>query len=344
VKAAPASILTAAIALALAGGCTVAPSPARSASSSPTPSPAASPSASSLPTSASPSAVTGTPLLLAWERQGDEAGLIVVTEGTIDRRPLPAVPNGPVAGGLHGPLAFLSGSPDKPVMWTGRGPLANLEWDALRLVPPEPQAEPFVWLCLSDGSPPRIAVQSGDNRVYAVDEGASLRSLPAGLLMLRPGGCAWTDAHNIVVGTDAPQPTFHIGYAMFDVDAGSARLVPGGGGEAPAVSDLSLAYVARDVTRQQVVWIGPIPGPGGPLLPPIIRIAPAGPAAGDLDFFHPVLSADGRRLAVIELVRPAAPRRLLVYDLFPTPTIVMQLDLHGASDAGPAWVANASAD
>jgi hypothetical protein len=161
--------------------------------------------------------------------------------------------------------------------------------------------------------------------------------------MLRPGGCAWSDAHDVVVATDASQPSFHIGFAMFDVDAGSSRLVPGGGGEAPAVSGVSLAYVARDTTGRQGVWIGPIPGRGGPLLPPSVRIAPDRPDAGDLDLFHPVLSADARRLAVIELERPATPRRLLVYDLFPTPTIVIQLDVGGASDAGPVWVANALA-
>jgi hypothetical protein len=162
--------------------------------------------------------------------------------------------------------------------------------------------------------------------------------------MLRPGGCAWADADHLLVPADAPRPTFHISFAMFDVDTGISALVPGGGGEAPAVSDLSLAYVARDPTGRQVVWIGPIPGPGGPLLPPIVRIASDGPDAGGLDFFHPALSADGHRLAVVELERPAVPRQLLVYDLSPTPTIRMRLDVKGASDAGPVWVANAPTD
>ena len=304
----------------------------------------ASPTTSSLPGSASPSAPAESPLLVAWERRGDEARLIVVREGSIDRLPLPGVPNGPVAAGLPGPLAFLSGSPDKPVMWTGRGPLAEPQWDAVRLVPPESQDESFAWLCIGSESPPRIAVQSGDNRVYVIEDDRSLRLLPASLLMLRPGGCAWSDRRRVVVATDASQPTFHIGFAMFDVDGATASLVPGGGGEAPAVSDLSLAYVARDQAGRQAVWIGPIPGPGGPLPPPIVRIAADGPDSGDLDFFRPVLSADGRRLAVVELARPAAPRRLLVYDLSGAPTVVVELDVRGASDAGPVWIANAPAD
>jgi hypothetical protein len=342
VSASPASILTAAIALALAGGCAVAPSPAPSASTDP--SRAASPSASSLPASASPSTVAGAPLLVAWERRGDETRLIVFTGGATDRRPLPAVPNGPVAAGAQGPLAFVAGSSAQPVMWTSRGSLADPQWDVGPLVPPESQDAPFVWSCLSAGSPPRIALQSDDNRIYVVDEGGRLRRLPAGLLMLRPGGCAWSHGHHVIVATDVPEPVFHIGFAMFDVDATTYRLVPGSSGEAPAVSDASLAYVARDPAGRQVVWIGAIPGPDDPLPPPVIRIAPDGPNAGDLDFFHPALSADGRRLAVVELSRPAAPSRLLVYDLFPSPAIVMQLDVQGASDAGPVWVANPPAD
>jgi hypothetical protein len=346
VSAFPASILTAAIALALAGGCAVAPSPAPLLTPSPaqSASTSASPSASSLPPSASPSTVAGAPLLVAWERRGDETRLIVVTGGAIDRRPLPAEPNGPVATGAQGPLAFVAGSTAEPVMWTSRRSLADPQWDVGPLVPPESQAAPFVWSCLSSGSPPRIALQSDDNRIYVVDEGGRLQRLPAGLLMLRPGGCAWSDGHHVIVATDVPEPVFHIGFAMFDVNATTSRLVPGTSGEAPAISDASLAYVARDPAGRQVVWIGAIPGPGDPLPPPDIRIAPDGPNAGDLDFFHPALSADGRRLAVVELSRPAAPSRLLVYDLFPSPTIVMQLDVQGASDAGPVWVANLPAD
>lgn len=334
----PAGTLTAAIALALAGGCAVAPSPGPS----PTPLAArsASPSASTLPTS-SPSAAPGAPLLVAWERRGDEARLIVVNDGRIDRRPLPAVPNGPLVGRTHGRLGFLSGPPDRPVMWTSRGSLPDPHWDAQPLVPPESSDERLVWSCLSPGSAPRVAVQSNDNLVYVVNGGGRLRPLPAGLLMLRPGGCAWSDLRHVMVPTDAPQPTFHIGFAIFDVDDGTSTLVAGGGGEAPAVSDVSLAYVARDPAGRQVVSIGAIPGPGDPVPLPDVRIAPDGP---DLDFFHPVLSADGRRLALVELARPAAPRRLLVYDLFPTPTIVIQLVVQGATDAGPAWVANAPAD
>jgi hypothetical protein len=201
-----------------------------------------------------------------------------------------------------------------------------------------------VWLCLSPGSPPRVAVQSDDNLVYVVDDDAGLRPLPLGLLMLRPGGCAWSDPGHLVVPVDAPQPTFHIGFAMFNVDAATARLVPGTGGEAPAVSDVSLAYVAAGKGDPLAVWIGAIPSADGPLPAPYLRIAPDLPDAGDLDLFHPVLSADGRRLAVTELARPSAPRRLLVYDLLPTPTIVTQLDVQGASDAGPVWVANGLAN
>jgi hypothetical protein len=340
VSASPASILTAAIALALAGGCAVAPSPSPSAS--PPVSESASPSAATPPETASPSALADAPLLVAWERRGDEARLIVVNDGTIDRRPLPTIPNGPVAAGLRGPLAFVSGSPDQPVMWTSRGSLADPRWNAQPLVPLDSPGEPLVWLCLSRGAAPRVAVQSDDNLVYVVDDDQRLGPLPPGLLMLRPGGCAWSDPGHLIVPADAPQPAFHIGFAMFDVDAATSRLVPGAGGEAPVVSDVSLAYVARGPAGRQGVWIGAIPRSDDPVPPPDIRILPVGP--DDLDFFHPVLSADGQRLAVIELARPSAPRRLLVYDLFPTPTIVIQLDVQGASDAGPVWVANAPSD
>jgi hypothetical protein len=346
VSTSPASILTAAIALALAGRCAVAPSPGPLLTPSPaqSASTSASPGASNLPPRASPSTVAGAPLLVAWERRGDETRLIVVKDGAIDRPQLPTVPNGLVAAGTQDPLGFLSGSPDQPVMWTSRGSLADPRWNAQPLVPLDSPGEPLVWLCLSRGAAPRVAVQSDDNLVYLVDDHGRLRPLPPGLLMLRPGGCAWTDRGHLVVPTDAAQPASHIGFVMFDVDATTQRLVPGTSGEAPAVSDASLAYVARDPAGRQVVWIGAIPGPDDPLPPPVIRIAPDGPNAGDLDFFHPALSADGRRLAVVELSRPAAPSRLLVYDLFPSPTIVMQLDVKGASDAGPVWVANPPAD
>jgi hypothetical protein len=339
VSAYPAGFLTAAIALALLGGCAVAPSPTTSAS--PSALPMASPSASSLSASASPPAVTGAPLLVAWERRGDEARLIIVRDGTIDRLSLPAVPNGPVAAGLDGPLAFLSGSPDQPVMWIGGGSLSDPQWEAQPLVPPEPKDGPVVWLCLSPGSRPRVAMQSDDNLVYLVEDGGRLRLIPPGLLMLRPGGCAWSDRSHLIVPTDATQAGLHIRFAMFDVDAGTSRLLPETGGEAPAASGTSLAYVVRDPAGRQVVWIGDVPGFDDPVPPPDVRIAPDAP---DVDFFHPTLSADGRRLAVIELARPAAPRRLLVYDLLPTPAIVTQLDVRGASDAGPVWVANAPAD
>jgi hypothetical protein len=346
VTALPASTLTAAIALALAGGCAVAPSPTSSQapSASTTGSPAASPAASGFAASPSPSAPAGAPLLVAWERRGDQAHLIVVNDSTIDRGPLPALPNGPVVGGVRGLLAFLSGSPDEPVLWTGRGSLADPQWDTHPLVPPASRDAPFVWSCVSSGSPPRIAVQSDDNQIYVVEEGGRLRLLPPGLLMLRPGGCAWCDGHHVIVATDIPEPVFHIGFAMFDVDAETSRLVPGTGGEAPAVSDVSLAYVASGEGDPLAVWIGAIPSADGPLPAPDLRIAPDLPGAGDLDLFHPVLSADGRRLAVTELARPSAPRRLLVYDLFPTPTIVTQLEVQGASDAGPVWVANPPPD
>jgi hypothetical protein len=339
----PASTLTAAIALALAGGCAVAPSPTSSEapSASATASPAAPPATSRIAASASPSTLAGAPLLVAWERRGDEDRLIVVTGGAIDRRPLPAIPSGPVAAGRQGPLAFVSGSSAQPVLWTSRGPLADPQWDVGPLVPRESLDAPFVWLCLSPGSSPRIAVQSDDNRISVVDEGGGLRPLPAGLLMLRPGGCAWSDGHHVIVATDVPEPVFHTGFAMFEVDAGTSRVVPGNGGEAPAVSDVSLAYVAGGEGGPSAVWIGPIPSIDGPFPAPDLRIAPDLPDAGDLDLFHPVLSADGRRLAVTELSRPSAPRRLLVYDLFPTPTVIMEVDVQGASDAGPAWVANA---
>ena len=55
--------------------------------------------------------------------------------------------------------------------------------------------------------------------------------------------------------------------------------------------------------------------------------------------FRPVLSADGKRLAVVELGPKAAPSRILLYEL-PRPTLVMELDVRGADDAGPVWVAN----
>jgi hypothetical protein len=293
---------------------------------------------SSLPASASPSPLAGSPLLVAWERRGDGAGVIVVNQGTIDRQPLPAIPNGPVVPATTGLLGFLSGSPDQSVMWIGGGSLSDPHWEAQRLVPQEPLDGPVVWLCLSTGSPPRVAVQSDDNLIYLVEDSGGLRPIPPGLLMLRPGGCAWSDRSHLIVPTDVPQPAFHVGFAMFDIDAGTSRLPPGTGGEAPAASGTSLAYVVRDPAEQQVVWIGHVPRFDGPVPLPDVRIAPDAP---DVDFFRPVLSADGRRLAVIELARPAAPRRLLVYELFPTPTVVMQLDVRGASDAGPAWVANA---
>jgi hypothetical protein len=342
----PASTLTVAIALALVGGCAVAPSPAPSLAPSIAPSastaasPAASPAESSFAASPSPSSAAGAPLLVAWERRGDQAHLIIVDNGTVDRRPLPALPNGPVAGGVGGTLAFLSGPFEQPVLWTSRGSLDDPEWDAQPLVPPGPRDAPFMWLCLSPGSPPRVAVQSDDNLLYVVDDGGRPQPLPLGLLMLRPGGCAWSDPGHMLVPADAPQPTFHIGFAMFDVDAATSRLVPGTGGEAPTVSDVSLAYVAHDQAGRQVVWIGAIPSAEGPLPAPYFHVTPQAPDAGDLDLFQPVLSADGRRLAVIELARPSAPLRVLVYDLFPTPTLVSELDVQGASDAGPAWVAN----
>jgi hypothetical protein len=295
---------------------------------------------SSVPASAPPSPLAGSPLLVAWERRGDGAGVIVVDQGAIGRRPLPAIPNGPVAAAATGLLGFLSGSPDEPVMWIGGGSLSDPHWEARPLVLPEPRDGPVVWLCLSPGSPPRVAVQSDDNLVYLVEDARALRPIPPGLLMLRPGGCAWSDRSHLIVPTDAPHPAFHVGFAMFDIDAGTSRLPPGTGGEAPAVSDGSLAYVVRDPAGKQVVWIGDVPGFDDPVPVPDIRIAPDTP---DVDFFRPVLSADGRRLAVIELARPAAPRRLLVYELFPTPTVVMQLDVRGASDAGPLWVASAPA-
>jgi hypothetical protein len=339
VSASPAGILTAAIALALLGGCAVAPSPTSSVS--PTTSSSAPAVASSPLASASPSPLAGSPLLVAWERRGDEVRLIIVRDGTIGRLSLPAVPNGPVAAGLDGPLAFLSGSPDKPVLWIGGRSLSDPRWEAQPLVSPEPQDGPVVWLCLSPGSRPRVAMQSDDNLVYLVDDGGRLLLLPPGLLMLRPGGCAWSDRSHLIVTTDVAQPTFHVGFAIFDVDAGTFRLPPGTGGEAPAVSDVSLAYVVRDPAGRQVVWIGDVPSLDDPVPLPDVLIAPDAP---DVDFFHPTLSADGRRLAVIELARPAVPRRLLVYELFPNPAVVMQLDVRGASDAGPAWIANAPAD
>ena len=326
-SAAPACIVTAAIALALVGGCAVAPSPA----------PSASPAASRPSATAAPSVLVDAPLLVAWERRADEARLIVVSDGRVDRRPLPAVPNGPLVAGTHGPLAYLSGPPEQPVLWTGLGSLAEPEWDAQLLIPERTQDEPFVWVCLGPGTAPRAAVQSNDSLVHIVDAGGNLRLLPAGLLMLRPGGCMWSDARHVIVPTDAPRPRFHIGFAIFDVEDGTSRLLAGNGGEAPAASDVSLAYVAAGQAKQSAVWIVAIPGPSGSVPRPDVRVAPDSP---ELDLSHPVLSADGRRLAVVELARPAAPHRLLVYDLFPTPAIVMELDVRGAMDVGPAWVAN----
>jgi hypothetical protein len=155
--------------------------------------------------------------------------------------------------------------------------------------------------------------------------------------MLRPGGCVWSDARHVIVPTDAPRPRFHIGFAIFDVEDGTSRLLDGSGGEAPAASDVSLAYVVGGQAKQSAVWIGAFPGPDGSVPLPDVRIGPDEPG---LDLLHPVLSADGRRLAVVELARTAAPHRLLVYDLFATPTIVMELDVQGAVDASPVWVAD----
>ena len=326
----PAASVTVAIALALCSGCAVAPSPSA---------PVASPATASSTLTQMPSAAgDGAVLLIAWQTGDDGAELLLAREGgVVERRPLPAVANGQVAAGLGGPLYFLSGPPLEPVLWTSEGSLSEPRWTSQRLFPPKPQEEPLVWLCAGPGQPPgAIAVQSNDNLLYLLGDGGQLRLLPPRRLFLRPGGCAWSDAGHLLVSTDEPLLTHHIAFAMFSVEDGASRILEGIGGEQPAVSEVSLAYVARGGPHDNVVLVGVIPAPDGALPPAGARVEPTGTA----DFIRPILSADGRRITVVEFEPPGGPDRLLLYELLPSPTLVMVVDVRGMRDAGPVWVAS----
>ena len=333
-KSAPAMRVTVAVALALQSGCAVAPSPPAPV----TPPATASAATISLFPSPTPSAAGDAgPVFIAWQTDGEGAELLLVgADGRLERLPLPARPNGPVAAGLRGPMYFLSGSAAGSMLWTSHGSLSGPRWTTQRLFRAGPGEEELAWLCAAPGDPPgAVAVQSKDNLVYLIGADGRLRLLPPDRLFLRPGGCAWTDSGHLLVAADEARMLHHIAFAIFRVDDGTSRLLDGIGGEQPAVSDVSLAYVARDGPAGNVVLVGPIPAPGGGLPPATSRLEPVGQAA----LFRPVLSADGKRLAVVELGPKAAPSRILLYEL-PRPTLVMELDVRGADDAGPVWVAN----
>ena len=335
----PAVRVTVAVALALQTGCAVAPSPSASMTSSVTTAAGTtSPSPTPIPSAAGDAA----PVFIAWQRGPDGAELLLLgADGRLARDPLPARPNGPVAAALRGPLFFLSGSAAEPMLWTSKGPLSDPRWTSQRLFPPGAPEDPLAWLCAAPGDPPgALAVQSNDNLVYLVGDGGRLRLLPPDRLFLRPGGCAWTDPGHLLVAADEARMLHHLAFVMFRVADGTSRLLDGSGGEQPAVSDVSLAYVARDGPAGNVVLVGPIPAPDGGVPPATSRLEPVGQAA----LFRPILSADGQRIAVVELAAGAIPTRLLLYALLPRPTLVIELDVRGADDAGPVWVANPTTD
>ena len=160
--------------------------------------------------------------------------------------------------------------------------------------------------------------------------------LQPGRLALRPGGCAWLDRAHVIVSSDLPE-TGEIGFAIFGAGDGTSVLMRGTGGEAPTASEVSLAFAARGPDRRLGVSIGPIPRPDEPVPPAQLRVVPE---AGELDFYQPILSSDGRRLAVVELAPPDGADRLLVYDLGASASLALEIDITGATDAGPAWVAD----
>jgi hypothetical protein len=313
-----------AIALALLMGCAIAPSPQGQPTSSGILTPTLTPS--------------GPVVLVAWETTAERASLVVFrADGAIERLALPAVPDDQVAAGRDGRLVFVSGSAADPILWTGTGPPAAPEWSSRRLVAPAGQEEPFSWPCVGPGSPGPLAVQSQDNLVYTFDDADRLAPLPAGNLMLRPGGCAWIDARHLIVSVDIPGPVVHVGFAVLAADGSAVHAIDGLGGEHPAAGGGLLAYAAR-LDGRNVLLVVPVPAPGGPIAAPLIRRTPSDDGA----FFRPVLSDDGRRLAVLEHDAFGRPARLLLYDLEGGDPLVA-FDVGDAVSTGPTWVAGAPA-
>lgn len=315
----PAQAVAVATVLALSSACAVAPSPPPS--EAPTTSPAAWPSAP-------PREI----VFLGWAtRAGGTELLAVDARGAVATRALPAAPNGPLVSGVRGPLAFLSGPPGRPVLWTADRPLFP-QWTARDLTPPGPQAEPLRWACVGPGRPGEVAVQSNDTALYLVEPDGRLRSLARPHGLFRPGGCAWPDPGHVLVPLDIPNSDRGIAFATIGVDDGATNVLFGGG-EDPATSDVSLAHVFREGGRSLVV-VRAIPTFEGPLPAPTARIEPD----GDADFFRPALAADGTRIAVLERDARGRPRQLIVYDLTGEPSVLLRVDVRDAADAGPVWI------
>ena len=335
---APAACVTVAIALAL-WGCVVAPSPSlpppRTPSLPPTPS----------PTARDTAAAAGSVLFVGWETRADRADLLVIDEGgAIARMPLPAIPGGPVVAGPDGALAFVSGPADTPLLWTSSRPPDAPRWESQPLAPPVPLDEPLSWLCLGSGAPPRVAVQAvvRGALVAAVVADGRLALFPPGRLAHRPGGCAWVDRDHLLVAVDRtgpPLPSSH-GLAIVSADGSGERLLDGPGGDEPTLSATLLAYVAHEGGRDYRIAVGRMAGIEGRVPEPSMILRPE----DERTFLRPVLSIDGRRLALLEEDAAGRPTRLLLWELDgEAARLSLAVEIAGALAAGPAWVADALA-
>jgi hypothetical protein len=140
----------------------------------------------------------------------------------------------------------------------------------------------------------------------------------------------------LVVAVDAPHPASHLGLGLLAADGSTATILDGAGGEHPAASRTALAAAFHDEAGYRLlVW--PLPLAGTTMPVPAIEL----PAPADRLYLRPALSADARRLAALELDPSARPARLLLWDLAAEPRLIAEVDVAGALEAGPAWVANA---
>jgi hypothetical protein len=177
--------------------------------------------------------------------------------------------------------------------------------------------------------------------VAAVVTEGRLTLLPPGRLAHRPGGCAWIDRDHLIVAVDRerPQPSPH-GFAVVATDGSGERPLDGPGGDEPAASATLLAYVAHEGGADYRIAVGPLTGIEGSVPEPSTILRPE----AERTLLRPVLSADGRRLALLEDDAAGHPARLLLWELAgETAHLSVAVEIAGALAAGPAWVADAPA-